>query len=171
MPPQQKEQDAEKALLTQLRNTINDESRKAFFTCGGEIPIQVSAEDQTAAVSDDVILKASPVTLRWDSLKTSAPDPQTKLCFPLEPKTKDNLHRLLSDMAPASFGRGGEDVHDETYRKASKMDPESFSTNFNPYELGIIDTIAQVLLPSAAKSDDFRGVRAELYKLNVSSHK
>ncbi len=77
------------------------------------------------------------------------------------------LAALQQDCQPASFGYQGKDVHDETYRKASKMDRSAFSSDFCPYELGIVNTIAQVLLPE--KSEGFRtsGVRAELYKLNV----
>ncbi len=72
-------------------------------------------------------------------------------------------------MAPANFGRDGEDVFDETYRKALRMDPASFATSFDPYSLGVIDTIAQVLLPSKLDSDYRRAVRAELYTLNASN--
>lgn len=48
------------------------------------------------------------------------------------------------------------------------MDRSAFSSDFCPYELGIIDTIAQVLLPNTKEGISMKGVRAELYKLNVS---
>ena len=63
---------------------------------------------------------------------------------------------------------------DESYRKASKLDDTQFPTNFSPYDYGIVDTISQILFPSVAKMTpgevgfELRGVRAELYKLNVS---
>jgi len=75
------------------------------------------------------------------------------------------LARLLSDCQPASFGFNGEDVHDESYRRATKLDRSAFSIDFCPYELGIIDAIAQLLLPGTEHGT--KGVRAELYKLNV----
>lgn len=52
--------------------------------------------------------------------------------------------------------------------KALKMGPAKIFYTFNPYEMGIIDTTAQGLQPSALDSENRRAVRAELYKLNVS---
>jgi hypothetical protein len=72
-------------------------------------------------------------------------------------------------MVPATFGRGNQDVYDETYRKALKLEPSNFSTNFCPYEAGIVDVISQMLLP-IVKHKAPRAVQAELYKLNVSTH-
>ena len=69
---------------------------------------------------------------------------------------------------PATFGHNGKDVFDELYRKATKMDRSAFSTDFCPYEVGIIDTIAQMLLPNTSSGASTHGVRAELYKFNVS---
>ena len=86
------------------------------------------------------------------------------------------IQELLNDCAPATFGKKGEEVLDESYRKAVNLDSDQFSTNFNPYDAGIVDAITQTLLPGIAKpfSDgetqfiDHLGVVAELYKLNVS---
>lgn len=80
---------------------------------------------------------------------------------------KASLLKLVEDCQPASFGYKGEDVIDESYRKAAKLDCTAFSTDFCPYKLGIIDTIAQVLLPNAGSDLGTKGVKAELYKLNV----
>lgn len=61
--------------------------------------------------------------------------------------------------------------------KAAKLNSDQFSTNFNPYDTGIIGAVAQTLLPGIARSvaresDEHAfienlGVVAELYKLNV----
>ncbi|KAL2168770.1 hypothetical protein VTG60DRAFT_6879 [Thermothelomyces hinnuleus] len=110
-----------------------------------------------------------PIDLRWDSNDESVLSSETKLTFPLEPNTEKNLDRLIKDMVPATFGLGGEHVYDESYRKATKLDPTRFSSTFNPYELGIIDAIAQTLLPSLRHSKQTRSVKAELYKLNLYS--
>lgn len=111
-----------------------------------------------------------PVDLRWDSQNKSSLSQQTKISFPLTPETEVNLAKLVEDCELATFGRGGEDVYDESYRKATKMDPSRFSTTFNPYEVGIVDTIAQTLLPTLRHSQQTRTVKAELYKLNVSEY-
>lgn len=86
------------------------------------------------------------------------------------------LEGLLKACAPATFGKKGDEVLDESYRKAVKLDSNQFSTSFNPYEVGIIDAIAQSLLPGIvrpfsdgnSKHEEHLGVAAELYKLNVS---
>lgn len=94
-----------------------------------------------------------------------------KLTFAIDADNEDQkvgLAKLVADCQPASFGYNGKDVLDESYRKATKMDRSAFSADFCPYELGIIDTIAQVLLPNAKHTPGTKGGRAELYKLNVS---
>ncbi|OTB12107.1 hypothetical protein K445DRAFT_67065 [Daldinia sp. EC12] len=164
-------------------------SRESFvYACGGSVPIscqvdnsqkhteatptQSSTQDdgQTAAMSNTLLpIPSSRMILRWDSLKSSTPDSHCKLEFPIVPSTSDNLARLVADMSPAKFGLGKKDVYDENYRKALKLDPSHFALNFSPYECGIIDSIAQILLPDwqAGNNKKHRGVRAELYMLNV----
>lgn len=116
---------------------------------------------------DDTPVFVQSIDLRWDSNDRRRLFSETKLILPLEKETKDNLQLLLKDMQPATFGRGNKDVLDESYRKALKMDTERFLTNFNPYQAGIIDTIAQALLPPLRHNKHGRYVKAELYKLNV----
>ena len=49
------------------------------------------------------------------------------------------------------------------------MDTSNFATTFSPYEAQIVDTIAQLLLPAMTdeKGLQIKGIKAELYKLNV----
>jgi hypothetical protein len=108
-------------------------------------------------------ISTTPITIRWDS-----PQGGAKLTFPITNSDGEaSLARLLHDCQPTSFGYGGKDVLDETYRKAARMDRSAFSHDFCPYEVGIIDTIAQVLLPNTKEGNLTNGVRAERYKLNV----
>ena len=89
------------------------------------------------------------------------------------------VEELLKACAPATFGKKGEEVLDESYRKAVKLDSDQFCTSFNPHEVGIIDAIAQSMLPAIAKPfsdqkskhEENLGVIAELYKLNVSARR
>ncbi|KAK4891025.1 hypothetical protein LTR27_010356 [Elasticomyces elasticus] len=74
--------------------------------------------------------------------------------------------KLLGVCTPASFGKGREAVHDESYRKAAKLDTDAFCSDFCPYTTGIVNIINQLLVPSV---DRHRSVKAELYKLNVYS--
>ncbi|KAF2014657.1 hypothetical protein BU24DRAFT_349125 [Aaosphaeria arxii CBS 175.79] len=133
------------------------------YACGGAIPIHrnVEAKERTS-------LSAPPVVLRWDSLDLSSG--VAKITLPVDPSNPDDvstLEKLIRDCQPASFGMNGKEVLDDTYRKATKMDRSNFSTDFCPYELGIIDTIAQILLPGSKENIHTNGVKAELYKLNV----
>lgn len=166
-----------------------------MFAIGGSIAIAEPADQPTLLNAPQAAVNQAPeqmptqtpaavsppIALRWDdngslpAATSSSLEPPlqqgsvNKLIFPPEPTTTDNLQKLLYDMSPATFGRGGQDVLDPSYRNAVKMEPSDFCTNFSPYELGIVDTIAQILLPSAINSDRHRAVRAELYKLNVSA--
>lgn len=154
-------------LLNQLREELGRQSEKIIFTCGGTIPIFEPGQD-FATDNTKISSVSEPVTIRWDPASPETPASQAKLILPLAGDSHGNLVKLISDLEPASFGYHGKDVFDETYRKAFKMDTDKFASTFNPYECGIIDSIAQVLLPSTPESDLRRGVRAELYKLNVS---
>ena len=154
-------------LLNLLREELGKQTEQTIFTCGGTIPI--IKRGQALASDDTKVSSASePVTIRWDPLVPETPASQAKLVLPLAQKDQGRLKKLINDLEPASFGYQGKDVFDETYRKALQMDTDKFATTFNPYECGIIDGIAQALLPSTSESDLRRGVRAELYKLNVS---
>ena len=93
----------------------------------------------------------------------------SRVKFPVtEGEGEESLNQLIKDCQSAVFGYKGENVLDETYRKAAKMDSSCFSSDFCPYTLGIVDTIAQVLLPNVSEAIGTKGVRAELYKLNAS---
>lgn len=76
--------------------------------------------------------------------------------------TESQLAALSQACQPASFGVSQKDVLDESYRKAGKMEPSAFSTQFSPSSLGIVELIRAALQGRSAKS-----IRAELYKLNV----
>lgn len=149
---------------------------ESAFACGGTIKVQLAAPAPDVAISTGDGTQecgdegqggtpAEPVTIRWDSTtsieKIILPMTETELNAIESPVAK-----LVAGTQPASFGYKGQDVVDESYRKASKLDTSAFSTNFCPYEAGIIDVIGQTLLPKAPNSS--QGIRAELYKLNVS---
>ena len=172
---------------------------RAPFCCAGHVPI--TKQSPFELIKDDVLdrqLTSTPVVIRWDCEdgktcgKLTLPIVQEKKPGPGRPRKKQRtasdsidtgdhatVEDLLDNCAPASFGKDGEDILDESYRKAVKLDSDQFSTNFNPYEYGIIGAIAQTLLPGIAKpiADKARkytfveslGVIAELYKLNVEA--
>ncbi|KAF8836391.1 hypothetical protein BDN67DRAFT_334889 [Paxillus ammoniavirescens] len=82
----------------------------------------------------------------------------------LSSATQAELEALTKACQPAMFGRNEEDVYDESYRKAWKMDESDFMTNFNPQKAGLVDAIRSELL---GRADEKRPINLELYKLNV----
>lgn len=76
----------------------------------------------------------------------------------------DDLKALAEACDPATFGRVDQDVYDESYRKAGKLNTTHFSTNFHPALAGLLNEIRDVLLEGYDFDTD---IKAELYKLNV----
>lgn len=164
-------------LLNQLRQSFKNGQSGMVFACGGTVPIPAlnNTVQQSSAIAD-AAKACQPVTLRWDPSSKSVPASECKLQFPLDNSdsiTVHNMQQLLHDMQPATFGYKGEDVLDESYRKAAKLEPSRFACTFSPYELGIFDEVEQILLPETIKSSSEQHaervnvMRAELYKLNV----
>jgi hypothetical protein len=157
----------EEPLLSQLESAIS--AQRAAFCCGGTIPIATDSEvvHNRIAVTE-APLTAPPIVIRWDL-------PSGKAIHGAEDAPA--ITELLKDCEPATFGHKDREILDESYRKAAKLDCHQFCTNFSPYGFGIIDAIAQSLLPEIANPSEkertaFKehwGVTAELYKLNVSA--
>ena len=79
--------------------------------------------------------------------------------------TSDEIEQLSAACDPATFGRGDEDVYDETYRKAVKMDASDFAVQFDPVRAGLIEIIEKQLLSSSQEGK--MSINTEIYKLNV----
>lgn len=73
---------------------------------------------------------------------------------PRAPQHTAALEQLITACQPATFGRGGKDVYDETYRRAGALSAAEFMTDFCPYETGIIDVVTQLLLPPITDAFD-----------------
>ncbi|KAL8915126.1 MAG: hypothetical protein Q9172_006955 [Xanthocarpia lactea] len=139
-------------LLQQLH--VAASGSKAAFCCSGSVPI--SQESPFEKIKDNLEgfqLSSPPVIIRWDEKDG---ENCSKVTLPPKPdqdcaKDQIALANLVHACTPASFGKDGEDVLDESYRKAAKLDSHQFSTNFSPYDVGIIATVTQTLLPGIAK--------------------
>ena len=141
----------QKAMLTDLSHVLDSATRCATFTCGGSLPILTNpatdASGQLASRTEESIqdqrILTEGITLRW------GPDGHGRIItLPLQDgQGAQAFNDLLDACVPATFGRGGEDVYDETYRRASALGAQDFMTDFCPYEAGIIDIVTQILLP------------------------
>ncbi|KIN98277.1 hypothetical protein M404DRAFT_157967 [Pisolithus tinctorius Marx 270] len=82
----------------------------------------------------------------------------------LSDSAPEELDKLSDACQPATFGVNKEDVYDESYRKARKLDIRNFATLFNIDNIGLVDVIRNALLEG---EDENRRIKVEMYKLNV----
>ncbi|KAK4697466.1 hypothetical protein P7C71_g614, partial [Lecanoromycetidae sp. Uapishka_2] len=154
---------ANDTLSRRLAAAVDGQAAAATFACGGSVPI-------SSCVATSTDMEANTDT---QHIQIRCAD--GKICFPMTTLEDSlELQQLVRACQPASFGLGGKDVIDETYRKAGKLDRCEFLTDFHPHDCGIIDSIRQILLPSMIEGGEgvgigTKGVRAELYKLNIYS--
>ena len=156
------------ALLRKLSVLVTDHARSATFACGGSVDRSVDTGRE----------HHPSVVIRWDGKdggeghKTFFPP-----CAAQGTNNDKGIEALVQRCEPATFGQGDRDVLDEGYRKAGRLDKEAFSTGFHPYDCGIVDVVGRVLMPGVGVGGggggdggrgEVRGVRAELYMLNVS---
>jgi len=78
--------------------------------------------------------------------------------------TPEQLVQLAAACSPATFGRGDQDVYDETYRRALKMDAADFSVQFDPTVSSLIETIKENLLQGQTEKME---IKSEIYQLNI----
>ncbi|KAH9966987.1 hypothetical protein BJV74DRAFT_983713 [Russula compacta] len=85
-------------------------------------------------------------------------------CINLSKATLDELEGLAQACEPDSFGLNKEDVLDETYCKAGKIDFGGFSATLDLAQTDLIKIIRDHLLEGKQST---RSVRTEVHKLNV----
>lgn len=78
--------------------------------------------------------------------------------------TPEQLEQLAAACTQATFGRGSQDVYDESYRKALKMDATDFAVQFDPILSGLTKTIEENFLQGRKEE---MLIRPEIHKLNV----
>lgn len=169
---------AEKRVLESLSEAVEGYQSTASYCCGGSLPITMpSLPPKPQYVVPIANKPPKTIALRWDMPEHDGS--AQKVEFPLaasdieSTKAQALFEQLLKTCAPATFGRNNEDILDESYRKAGKLDRDQFSVDFHPHDYAIIDAIGQILLPQInvgflKERDEHRGVLAELYKVNVS---
>ncbi|KAK0239345.1 hypothetical protein EDD85DRAFT_1003604, partial [Armillaria nabsnona] len=79
--------------------------------------------------------------------------------------TDAELHTLAEACKPAPFGRDSEEVLDDTYRKALKLDTILFATTMDLQMTKILDQIRVDLMDGYLSTE--KRIRPELYKLNI----
>ncbi|KAK5171276.1 uncharacterized protein LTR77_004420 [Saxophila tyrrhenica] len=145
----------ERHALNDFAKLLQRETRQATFACGGTIPILLTPEGpmksgELTPVLDEKFngmrMTARSVALRWGKDQMGR-----QLTLPvLNDEEGVALQQLVEGCEPATFGRGGEDVYDESYRRAGALGVDDFMTNFCPYQAGLIGIIDQYFLHSVA---------------------
>lgn len=70
--------------------------------------------------------------------------------------TPQDLDKLAAACQPATFGVNSEDVYDESYRKAVKMDPAEFAASFDVEDSGLVDIVRQGLRRVSTRNERSR---------------
>ncbi|KAK7046413.1 Fe2OG dioxygenase domain-containing protein [Favolaschia claudopus] len=80
--------------------------------------------------------------------------------------SENELQDLAAACQKATFGLNQEDVLDETYRKAGKMDLDKFATRLDVLSSGLLAAIRPTIMQGQTEADN-KTLIPELYKLNV----
>ncbi|KAJ7118021.1 hypothetical protein C8R43DRAFT_1241993 [Mycena crocata] len=78
----------------------------------------------------------------------------------------EDLKHLATACQQATFGVAQQDILDETYRKAGKMDLDKFAARLDVVASGLLDAITPDMLQGQSQ-DTEKVIRAEMYKLDV----
>jgi hypothetical protein len=117
----------EDRILDSLSAAVRGYQATASYCCGGSLPI---AQPQHVDSTKSTVAKAQrTIALRWDLLENNGS--ARKIEFPLteaqdHSKAQAFFDELIKSWAPATFGRNNEDILDESYRKAGKLDRSQF---------------------------------------------
>jgi len=180
---------AEAKILKDLTSSLETHARSATFACGGSVSFKGSTAQVAEEQIEDSTEKGSktPNTPKADTADTAADtavvdnvvvdDVQVRfgisgsgvtVDFNKDGPSSNDFEHLLKACQPASFGRAGEAVLDEGYRKAGKLDRSQFATTFCPYEAGIVDVVTQLLVPQHKHGKHTRSIKVSLVRANPS---
>jgi hypothetical protein len=101
------------------------------------LPNRMKCHNKPRGSDSRFVLQLTIETLQAQRSQSRVPGPLTTTR-----NWENSLDELVQDCR-----RDGENVFDENIRKAGVLDAASFSTYFNPYDFGIVDAVAQELLP------------------------
>ncbi|KAF4634490.1 hypothetical protein G7Y89_g3611 [Cudoniella acicularis] len=150
-------------LLDQLRSAVEGYPSFANYCCGGSIPISTAPRNSPSLQdSSKAPITSPPVILRFDTHSGNV----CKLNLPPEPeddkgkgKKKVDVEDLLVACTPelTEDEKSGRGIRGKGKKSSAKMDREKFSVNIHPADIGIVDTIKQILLPEVKLSSGDEG--------------
>lgn len=159
---------AETKMLKDPSSSLETHARSTTFACSGSVSFKgVTAEATGETIEDPTgqhanttnAPKASSAAIDDVQVRFGDPGPGHTVNFNKEGPSPNDFEQLLKACQPASFGRAGEAVLDEKYRKAGKLVRSQFATTFCPYEAGIADVVAQLLVPQYEHGKHRRSIK------------
>jgi hypothetical protein len=146
---------AERGILKQLSKAVDGQRVTARYCCGGRVRALPPA---AIALQDEKPRKVPRLTLRWDDSKG---------------RRGRKVHFPHTDEPPRKFKSQIVTLADRC-RETGLLEGSKFSIDFDPHFFGIIDVIAQVLLPGVDSEilkdvSEQRGIRAKLSDLRIRS--
>jgi hypothetical protein len=162
-------------MLDNLRSVLQGTEGGGNCCVGGRVPIGDGVDGQEFG-SEEEEGGVAPITVRFDKSDGSV----ARLHFPPLPirNNYSGLEDLLRACSPSLPSSALKSNRRQDWGGAGSLDARHFSTDFHPHNCGILDTIAQTLLPGINESiknkgksggDDMHRVTSELIGLEVSS--
>jgi hypothetical protein len=156
------DEEASERFMDQLRSAVEGYPSYANYCCGGSIPISMASRNSPSFQdSSKAPVTSPPITLRFDTptgfvQRLSLPPPTDEEKG--KGKRKVEVEDLLASCTPEIIGddRSGRGQRVKSRRSSARLDKDKFSVDVHPADLGILDTIKQVLLPDLRlqSSDD-----------------
>jgi len=159
-------------LLAELADSVTRYESAQCFSCSGSLPLSATSDFGDFTSEKKPVTCPRPVIF-WRKGKV-AKYTTIDCTWTATRDWENSLEELVQDCSPATFGCDGKDVFDEKIRKAGALGAHSVTTNFNPYDFGIVDDVARELLPGIVRAGkqpavERWGIVAELYQLNIYS--
>jgi hypothetical protein len=111
-------------------------------------------DQKSTNITTETSSHSPPIQVRYGSSGLGS-----TLNIPGSELSSTEFKELLNVSLPATFARAGEEVLNEGYRKAGKLDRGHFATDFCPYAVGIVDTLTQIFLPQTKQSKHDRSIK------------
>ncbi|KAG9236659.1 hypothetical protein BJ875DRAFT_212568 [Amylocarpus encephaloides] len=158
--------------LKQLKSAVESYPSLSSYCCGGSIPVSTTSRlSPSVQDSSKAAVTSPPITLRFDApsgviLKLSLPASPQEETTPT--KRKVEVEELLAACTPdiVTDDKVGRGQRVRSRKSSARLDKDSFSVDVHPADLGILDTIKQVLLPDVrlqSGDDDGKGKGRSLW--------
>ena len=160
-------QAAEDKILNELRASLDSDPRSATFACGGSIPFkQADKADKGKQIASEVgNVKEVAVPFAIDPVQIFFGQSGKGITATIP--TADGLSNELLELVAAcqtdTSGCSYDDLPDEYDFHVGELDKTEFTTSFCPYTTGIVDVVAQLLVPEVTPKKHLCSLKVHKY--------